>query len=118
MKFLLLTAALALTSSAAMAQEHRRHDQPAPPAAQPEAPQPPAAQDQPMEMDHSQMDHAQMDHGQMDHGQMAGMEGADHDMGQMSGALGSYSLTREASGTSWQPDASKHSGVHGSAGGW
>jgi hypothetical protein len=39
-------------------------------------------------------------------------------MGAMTGALGDYSITREASGTSWQPDASQHAGVHGSAGGW
>ena len=30
----------------------------------------------------------------------------------MTGALGSYSMTREASGTSWQPDSSVHGGVH------
>jgi hypothetical protein len=29
----------------------------------------------------------------------------------MNGALGSYSMTREASGTSWQPDSSVHAGV-------
>ena len=53
-----------------------------------------------------------------------------HDMGHMSmsadgsmnhmmtGALGSYSMTREASGTSWQPDSSLHSGVHVMNGDW
>lgn len=35
-----------------------------------------------------------------------------------SGALGSYPMTREASGTSWQPDVSTHSGIHGSWGDW
>src|ERR1700692_968480 len=30
----------------------------------------------------------------------------------MMGALGSYPVTREASGTSWQPDSSTHGGVH------
>jgi hypothetical protein len=36
----------------------------------------------------------------------------------MAGALGSYSMTREASGTSWQPDSSAHSGVHVMEGDW
>jgi hypothetical protein len=66
----------------------------------------------PMEMDHGAMDHGAMDHGAMG-----------HDMGmgtamQMTGALGGYAMTREGSGTSWQPDASSHSGVHWMAGGW
>jgi hypothetical protein len=42
------------------------------------------------------------------------------DMSQMSmmGALGSYPLTREASGTSWQPDSSAHIGMHAMQGDW
>ena len=36
----------------------------------------------------------------------------------MSGALGSYAMTREASGTSWQPEAAPHHGIHLSLGGW
>ena len=36
----------------------------------------------------------------------------------MTGALGSYSMTREASGTSWQPDSSAHGGVHLMEGDW
>lgn len=38
--------------------------------------------------------------------------------GPMPSALGAYSMTREASGTSWQPDASEHRGIHAAAGGW
>jgi hypothetical protein len=34
------------------------------------------------------------------------------------GALGSFLMTREASGTSWQPDDSIHGGVHAMAGDW
>ena len=30
----------------------------------------------------------------------------------MTGALGPYPMSREASGTAWQPDASRHGGVH------
>ena len=36
----------------------------------------------------------------------------------MSAALGPYSMTREASGTAWQPDSSVHAGVHLEAGEW
>jgi hypothetical protein len=36
----------------------------------------------------------------------------------MMGALGSYPMTREASGTSWQPDSSVHGGVHIMEGNW
>jgi hypothetical protein len=53
------------------------------------------------------------------------MPGMDHgaapmDMsgGGMTGALGGYSMTREASGTSWQPDASEHAGIHLMQGDW
>ena len=37
---------------------------------------------------------------------------------EMSGALGSYPMTREASGTAWQPDDSAHGGIHLAAGDW
>jgi hypothetical protein len=36
----------------------------------------------------------------------------------MTGALGAYPGSREASGTAWQPDASSHGGVHVMAGDW
>jgi hypothetical protein len=36
----------------------------------------------------------------------------------MTGALGPYPMTREASGTAWQPDASPHGGLHFETGGW
>ena len=50
---------------------------------------------------------------------MDGMDMGDMDMGGgMSGALGSYSVGREASGTSWQPDTSSHGGVHVMSGDW
>ena len=86
---------------------------------------PAAAQEMPG-MDHSKMGHAAPpaaapadphaghDMAGMDHGDMAGM-----DMGHaMTGALGSYPMTREASGTAWQPDASAHEGVHLMRGDW
>lgn len=34
------------------------------------------------------------------------------------GVLGPYPMSREASGTSWQPDAAGHNGLHAMAGGW
>ena len=37
---------------------------------------------------------------------------------EMTGALGPYAMSREASGTAWQPDASPHRGVHVMAGDW
>ena len=39
-------------------------------------------------------------------------------MDMMAGALGSYSMMRDASGTSWQPDSTPMQGIMGSLGGW
>jgi len=36
----------------------------------------------------------------------------------MTGALGTYPMAREASGTTWQPDASEHAGLHVMSGDW
>jgi hypothetical protein len=84
-------------------------------------------------MDHSQMDHSQMDHSQsskpeqmpsaatpMDHTQM-GHRASEADHGQhdaMTGALGRYPMTRESSGTAWQPDNSDHMGWMSQSGDW
>lgn len=43
---------------------------------------------------------------------MAGMSGHGR------GALGDYTMTRDAAGTAWQPDSSPMEGVHGQVGGW
>jgi hypothetical protein len=60
-----------------------------------------------------------------DHGSMSGMDMGNMDMGQTSempgmgeGVLGSYPMTRDASGTSWQPDAATHEAIHAMAGDW
>src|SRR5690349_9554827 len=58
--------------------------------------------------------HAGMDHAAMDH-DMAGMDMHEH---AMTGVYGAYPMTREASGTSWQPDAARHAGVHAVRGAW
>ena len=44
---------------------------------------------------------------------MSAMEGHD-----MTGALGPYPMAREASGTAWQPDSSRHTGIHLASGDW
>ena len=64
--------------------------------------------------------HAGHDMGAMAGHDMAGMDhaGMDHADAPMTGALGPYPMTREASGTSWQPDDATHNGIHASAGGW
>jgi len=51
---------------------------------------------------------AGMDHGTMGHDTMGGMHGL----------LSSYGLSREASGTSWQPEAASHAGLHLPADDW
>lgn len=48
---------------------------------------------------------------------MAAM-GQEMAMPAMRAAFGPYPMTREASGTSWQPDASPHDGVHAMRGDW
>ncbi len=62
-------------------------------------------------------DMAGMDMAGMDMATMPGMDHGDHAM-TMTGALGPYAMNREASGTSWQPDAGTHGGVHRMAGDW
>jgi hypothetical protein len=47
---------------------------------------------------------------------MAGMDHAEH--GTMRGALGEYPMSREASGTSWQPEGVPHRGLHEMRGDW
>ena len=42
----------------------------------------------------------------------------DHMHHAMAGMYGAYPMTREASGTSWQPDSSPHEGIHDMAGEW
>jgi hypothetical protein len=88
--------------------EHAHH----PAATANEPPQPSTAS---MPMDHSQMDHSQM--GSMPMGDMHGGEHAGHNMA-MTGAFGPYPMTRESSGTAWQPDNSEHNGLHVMSGDW
>ncbi len=80
--------------------------------------QPVLAQTDMPEMDHSKMDHSHM---HMDHemdGDMGDMDMSGGMTHGMSGALGPYAMTREASGTSWQPDVSTHDGLHDMSSDW
>ena len=52
---------------------------------------------------------------------MGGMDMADHGAHgghAMTGLYGPYPVTREASGTAWQPDAAEHAGLHATRGAW
>lgn len=66
-------------------------------------------------MDHGQME--QMRQGQMGQMNMAMGEHAGHQMA-MTGALGSYPMERESSGTAWQPDTTDHQGLMNMSGDW
>jgi len=118
MRLLVATAsALAvLLPGTALAQHegHAQHPTPTPRPAPPSSTQP---QPEPMPVPHEghapadsapqlPMDHAAASHagGGTGHG--------------MTGAYGPYPMSREASGTAWQPDASAHGGVHAMAGDW
>lgn len=99
-----LTLAAALAATPALAQEHpagHEHHETTPPVAVPAAP--PAH------------DHMMMNHGAMDR-EMTGHDG--HAMADMQGLQGAYPLTRDASGTSWQPDVSTHDGLMAMNGRW
>ena len=41
-----------------------------------------------------------------------------HGMHAMRGMLGTYSMSREASGTAWQPESTPHMGLHAMWNGW
>jgi hypothetical protein len=68
-------------------------------------------------MDHSKMAHDAPPTAATPTHDMAGMEGMDMSR-PMAGAYGPYAMSREASGTSWQPDASPDEGIHLSEGAW
>lgn len=110
-------AALALSASPALAQHEHGAQQP-----QPTAEAAPESVDH-SEMDHSRMDHSEMDHSKMDHSAMTqpgavAPHGGERSSHSAAGALGPYPMTREASGTAWQPDSSEHMGLMASAGDW
>jgi len=95
MRHIALIASAILAAPHALAQEHDHSGH---------TEQSPAPQQQPPAEDHS--GHSGMDHAAMDHS----THGADH--AAMSSALGVYPMSRDASGTAWQPDAASHGGLH------
>ena len=64
--------------------------------------------------------HGASEHGSTNGTAMAGMDmsGMGMAVAPMSGMYGPYAITREASGTSWQPEAARHEGVHRMRGAW
>lgn len=105
MKRMSIALVIAALGQGAHAQEHQM--------------QPMAQMQQPMPMEHAQtqqpmpMEHAQTQQPTpMEHAQMQ------QPMGAMHGMFGPYLMTREASGTSWQPDATPMDGIHSMRGDW
>jgi hypothetical protein len=86
---------------AAQEQNQHHHHPQEPPPAEPQAP----------EHDMSGMQ------GHEGH-DMHSMEGMDHGTHVMRGMLGPYSMSREASGTAWQPESTPHLGLHTMWNGW
>lgn len=72
-------------------------------------------------MDHSGTDKSK-DHSGMSNMDMGGMDMSDMDddsgMAMMTGMYGPYSMSREASGTSWQPDSTPIQGIQQMSGDW
>ena len=65
-------------------------------------------------------DHAAHGAAAADHAAHAAMGAVDHTthLMHMTGALGAYSMTRDASGTSWQPESTPMEAIHGQHGDW
>jgi hypothetical protein len=96
--FFAASAMAAFAASAPAFAQHGGHaPPPPPPTAQSETPPPPPA-------DHGAHAMPRAEPAMTDH--------------EMTGALGPYAMSREASGTSWQPDSSVHGGLHAMAGAW
>ena len=94
--------------------QHEGHHPPAAPAPLP-SPSPSPQSPSPSPTPEHPMDH-QMP-GMAPGHQMPGMAPG-HEMHEMMGFLGPYPMSREASGTSWQPDSSPMEGIHWTRGAW
>ena len=104
LRFSLAASALALATVPGVARAQHQHE---PGMEMPQA----APPDQPAaEPEHESMDHSQM--------AQAPAEADEHVGHAMTGALGPYPMTRESSGTAWQPDASEHMGLMTMSGDW
>ena len=117
-------------SSAANAQDHGHHASPPPSAAQTPEASPRTAEPKPEQhVDHEPKAEAASiqdergstadPHAGMHHPlPPAESPESAHPDHAMTGALGSYPMTRESSGTAWQPDASEHMGIMRHKGDW
>ncbi len=121
-------ASLLALANVAAAQDHSMHQTPAPAPATPPAPaQAPAQTPARPPADPHAGHHMPPAPAPQAADTMAGMDHSGHDMAAMSGmnhampmtsALGPWPMSRDASGTSWQPDASEHGGIHTAWGDW
>ncbi len=102
---LLFLAAVTLAAPGRIWAQHEGHHPPAAPAPSP-SPSPSPHSPPPSSMPQHPMSH-----------QMPG-KAPGHEMHEMMGFLGSYSMSREGSGTSWQPDSSPMEGIHWTRGAW
>ena len=114
--------ALVSLSSGALAQEHGRHQehgqhhpQAEQPAEKPAAPKPTKTPDVEPSDSKAPAGHSEHDAAPPMTGESHG--GGEH-AGRQKGALGGYPMTRESSGTAWQPDTSEHMGVMSQSGNW
>lgn len=113
--------ALALIPAAALAQNHDHAHHASPAAVAPAQAQTPAVQAQPAPSAHAAHEghvmtpDAMADMPGMDHSAHTGHQA--HGMSMVS-TLGPWPMTRDASGTSWQPDLSEHGGIHATYGDW
>jgi hypothetical protein len=81
----------------------------------------PPAQEQPAPQQAPPHDHSAMGHGEPEPEPAPLMDDLGHSnsmYGLTTSALGAYSMNRDASGTSWQPDVSTHGGAHTMRGDW
>jgi hypothetical protein len=121
MKALVLAAALVASPAlAAEADPHAGHDMSAMPGMDHSAHQTPTAAPSSLDVGPADEHGRHGTAGVADMSGMAGMAGMEHSGHAMpySGVQGFYPFARDASGTSWQPDASTHQGVHGKLGEW
>jgi hypothetical protein len=103
--------ALVSLSSGALAQEHGQHGE------HQSHPQPQPAQEEPKQPEAPQAPAAAPEHAE--HAPEQAVAASPHASGEhhaQTGALGSYPMTRESSGTAWQPDTFEHMGVMGQSG--
>ena len=99
---------LALALPAGAQDHHQHHPTPQsrqPPPAEHQGHDQPAGQDRPAADPHAGHEMSQMNE-------------ASTGAHVMTSPLGPWPLSRDASGTSWQPDESRHGGLHGEADGW